>query len=118
MRPRNPVACRITIGGPSPPQSSVCKLMPLTFTKVLRGWILSMAEVFCESIVGARVARCQAVVRAARCAPIGFAISSSFMARLVSHGKYLLDGAEKFYLRGVSYGPFAPNSRGERYPEP
>ncbi len=40
------------------------------------------------------------------------------MARLVSHGKYLLDGAQKFYLRGVSYGPFAPNSRGERYPEP
>ena len=55
---------------------------------------------------------------ASRCAPIGFAISSSFMARLVSHGKYLLDGAQKFYLRGVSYGPFAPNSRGERYPEP
>ena len=35
-----------------------------------------------------------------------------------AHGKYLLDGAQKFYLRGVSYGPFAPNSRGERYPEP
>jgi len=40
------------------------------------------------------------------------------MARLVPHGKYLLDGAQKFYIRGVSYGPFAPNSRGERYPEP
>ncbi len=40
------------------------------------------------------------------------------MARLAAHGKYLLDGAEKFYLRGVSYGPFAANSRGERYPEP
>jgi hypothetical protein len=40
------------------------------------------------------------------------------MARLVSQGKYLLDGAQKFYIRGVSYGPFAPNSRGERYPEP
>ena len=40
------------------------------------------------------------------------------MARLTAHGKYLLDGADKFYLRGVSYGPFAPNSRGERYPEP
>src|ERR1039458_7198429 len=47
-----------------------------------------------------------------------FAISSSFMARLAAHGKYLLDGAQKFYLRGVSYGPFAANSRGERYPEP
>jgi len=40
------------------------------------------------------------------------------MARLVSQGKYLLDGAQKFYIRGVSYGPFVPNSRGERYPEP
>ncbi|MGA6970284.1 MAG: glycosyltransferase [Candidatus Binatus sp.] len=40
------------------------------------------------------------------------------MARLVSQGKYLLDGAQKFYIRGVSYGPFPPNSRGERYPEP
>ena len=40
------------------------------------------------------------------------------MARLVPHGKYLLEGAQKFYIRGVSYGPFAPNSRGERYPEP
>jgi O-antigen biosynthesis protein len=40
------------------------------------------------------------------------------MARLLPHGKYLLHGAQKFYIRGVSYGPFAPNSRGERYPEP
>jgi glycosyltransferase involved in cell wall biosynthesis len=47
-----------------------------------------------------------------------FTISSSFMARLVAHGKYLRDGSQKFYIRGVSYGPFAPNSRGERYPEP
>jgi O-antigen biosynthesis protein len=56
--------------------------------------------------------------RAARCAHLRFAISSSFMARLVPHGKYLFEGAQKFYIRGVSYGPFAPNSRGERYPEP
>ncbi len=40
------------------------------------------------------------------------------MARLAPQGKYLFDGAQKFYLRGVSYGPFALNSRGERYPEP
>jgi O-antigen biosynthesis protein len=40
------------------------------------------------------------------------------MARLISQGKYLFDGAQKFYIRGVSYGPFPPNSRGERYPEP
>src|ERR1700722_14694691 len=71
-----------------------------------------------RSIVRARLARCQVGGRAARCAPFAFAISSSFMARLLPHGKYLLDGAQKFYIRGVSYGPFAPNSRGERYPEP
>jgi len=40
------------------------------------------------------------------------------MGRLVARGKYLFEGAEKFYIRGVSYGPFAPNSRGEEYPEP
>src|ERR1700719_2706429 len=71
-----------------------------------------------RSIVRARLPRCQVGGRAARCAPIGFTISSSFMARLIPHGKYLLDGPQKFYIRGVSYGPFAPNSRGERYPEP
>src|SRR5260370_20988455 len=53
-----------------------------------------------------------------RCAPRRFAISSSFMGRLVARGKYLFEGAEKFYVRGVSYGPFVPNSRAERYPEP
>ncbi|MGB6553403.1 MAG: glycosyltransferase [Candidatus Binataceae bacterium] len=40
------------------------------------------------------------------------------MARLSGRGKYLFDGERKFFARGVSYGPFAPNSSGERYPEP
>lgn len=40
------------------------------------------------------------------------------MARVVARGKYLFEGAQKYFVRGVSYGPFAPNSRGERYPEP
>jgi hypothetical protein len=40
------------------------------------------------------------------------------MDRLVARGKFLFEGKRKFYARGVSYGPFAPNSRGERYPEP
>lgn len=40
------------------------------------------------------------------------------MGRLIARGKYLFDGERKFYARGVSYGPFPPNSRGERYPEP
>ncbi len=39
------------------------------------------------------------------------------MGRLISRGKYLFDGERKFYARGVSYGPFPENSRGERYPE-
>ena len=53
MRPRNPVACRITIGAPSPPQSRVCIRIPLTFTKLdagslnfellIRGSIFSMS---------------------------------------------------------------------------
>ena len=40
------------------------------------------------------------------------------MARLIARDKYLYDGDPKFYATGVSYGPFVPNSRGERYPEP
>ncbi len=40
------------------------------------------------------------------------------MARLIARDKYLYDGGGKFYARGVSYGTFAPNSRGDKYPEP
>jgi glycosyltransferase involved in cell wall biosynthesis len=40
------------------------------------------------------------------------------MDRLVARGKFLFEGERKFRACGVSYGPFAPNSRGERYPEP
>src|SRR5579863_3282257 len=40
------------------------------------------------------------------------------MNRLIVRSKYLYDGEQKFFARGVSYGPFTPNSRGERYPEP
>ncbi|MGH7838934.1 MAG: glycosyl transferase, partial [Candidatus Binataceae bacterium] len=40
------------------------------------------------------------------------------MNRLTVRAKYLYDGERKFFARGVSYGPFTPNSRGERYPEP
>src|SRR5579863_12370 len=39
------------------------------------------------------------------------------MNRLIVRSKYLYDGEQKFFARGVSYGPFTPNSRGERYPE-
>ena len=27
-------------------------------------------------------------------------------------------GGEKFYVKGITYGPFAPNARGETFPEP
>ncbi|HUI27627.1 MAG TPA: glycosyltransferase, partial [Candidatus Kryptonia bacterium] len=32
-------------------------------------------------------------------------------------GKFLFRGNEKFFLRGVSYGPFAPASHGTQFPE-
>ncbi|MBV8772527.1 MAG: glycosyltransferase, partial [Deltaproteobacteria bacterium] len=40
------------------------------------------------------------------------------MGRLSIRGKYIYQGGHKFFARGVSYGPFAPNSRGDSYPEP
>src|SRR5438270_11972568 len=40
------------------------------------------------------------------------------MGRLTATAKYLYLDGRKFFARGVSYGPFAPNSRGESYPEP
>src|SRR5437763_1549751 len=39
------------------------------------------------------------------------------MGRLSVRGKYIYQDGHKFFARGVSYGPFAPNSRGESYPE-
>src|SRR5260370_39843109 len=40
------------------------------------------------------------------------------MGCLYGRGKYIYQDGQKFFVRGVSYGPFAPNSRGESYPEP
>ena len=40
------------------------------------------------------------------------------MGRLSAQGKYIYQNGQKFFARGISYGPFAPNSRGEPYPEP
>ncbi|MBX7207579.1 MAG: glycosyltransferase [Verrucomicrobiaceae bacterium] len=37
--------------------------------------------------------------------------------RVKTAGKFLARGSEKFFLNGVSYGPFAPNSRGEPFPD-
>lgn len=33
-------------------------------------------------------------------------------------GKFLYLGDEKFFIRGVTYGAFPPNSRGDQFPEP
>ncbi len=40
------------------------------------------------------------------------------MGRLWVRGKYIYLDGSKFFARGVSYGPFPPNSQGEAYPEP
>ena len=39
-------------------------------------------------------------------------------ARLRPAGKFFFRGEEKVYLRGVTYGPFAPNTEGEPFPDP
>src|SRR5437667_9779172 len=35
--------------------------------------------------------------------------------RVTLDGKFFRLGSEKFYLKGVTYGPFAPNERGETF---
>jgi len=37
--------------------------------------------------------------------------------RVTVDGKFFRLGGSKFYVKGVTYGPFAPNSRGEHFPE-
>ena len=37
--------------------------------------------------------------------------------RVRRDGKFFRLGADKFFVKGVTYGPFAPNSRGENLPE-
>ncbi|HLH77635.1 MAG TPA: glycosyltransferase [Candidatus Binataceae bacterium] len=39
------------------------------------------------------------------------------MERPIARDKYFFVGPDKFEVRGVSYGPFAPNARGEPYPD-
>ncbi|MSO89180.1 MAG: glycosyltransferase [Rhodospirillaceae bacterium] len=54
-------------------------------------------------------------------APVEKAPSASFAAgqpRIRVEGKFLFAGAEKFFLRGVTYGPFAPAAHGSQFPAP
>jgi GT2 family glycosyltransferase len=50
------------------------------------------------------------------------AISADPAARVSTRprveGKFIWHGGEKLFVRGVTYGAFAPNSRGDQFPEP
>ena len=39
-------------------------------------------------------------------------------AHIVVDGKFFRLGTKKYYLKGVTYGPFAPNSKSEMLPDP
>jgi len=40
------------------------------------------------------------------------------IARPKVSGKFLVKGEEKFFVKGVTYGAFSPNSQGHQFPEP
>jgi O-antigen biosynthesis protein len=46
------------------------------------------------------------------------ATQRTFVHRPRPLGKFLHIGGEKFFVRGVTYGSFPPNSRGDQFPEP
>lgn len=46
------------------------------------------------------------------------ALSPSGFQRPTVEGKFLMLGGEKFFVKGVTYGAFAPNTRGHQFPEP
>ncbi len=44
--------------------------------------------------------------------------AESHRARVVVDGKFFRLGRDKFFARGVTYGPFAPNAAGEHFCSP
>jgi glycosyltransferase involved in cell wall biosynthesis len=44
--------------------------------------------------------------------------SPALRSRVVVDGKFFRLDGRKFHVKGVTYGPFAPNARGEMFPEP
>ena len=44
--------------------------------------------------------------------------SNSSRPRVTVAGKFFRRGPEKFFIKGVTYGPFAPNDRGEPFASP
>jgi len=47
----------------------------------------------------------------------GLSAEMDFSRRVEARGKFLFLGEEKFWVKGVTYGTFSPNSAGEPFPE-
>src|SRR5688572_25655313 len=45
-------------------------------------------------------------------------VVASSRARVTVDGKFFRLGAEKFYVKGVAYGPFPPNAAGQPFASP
>ena len=78
----------------------------------------AIENLFARTVGAALLASWRPRLREAALRAPAFTISSSGWAGWSHGANILFDGERKFFARGVSYGPFAPNSRGERYPEP
>src|SRR5690349_1294399 len=45
-------------------------------------------------------------------------VSSASSRRITVDGKFFRKGEQKFFVKGITYGPFAPNLDGEMFPSP
>jgi len=43
--------------------------------------------------------------------------SAATLARIRVYGKFFFAGEQKFFVKGVTYGPFAVGSHGKQFPE-
>src|SRR5438309_10154426 len=50
--------------------------------------------------------------------PEGSPNSETRTERVTVDGKFFRVGARKFHVKGITYGPFAPNAEGERFGSP
>ena len=48
---------------------------------------------------------------------VGHTVPRMLLARPSVRGKFLFEGDRKLYVRGTTYGAFAPNRAGEQFPE-
>jgi GT2 family glycosyltransferase len=60
------------------------------------------------------------MIKVRQAAVQSFAMAESIASRprMTVDGKFFRRGARKFYLKGVAYGPFAPNAAGEPFASP